>query len=141
VLTLLVDVLNPPLDRLQVPEPVQIFFPIVVGLLILILAIFILRRFHDYTLRTKLIVSYLAVALIPLGLLAFLDNLTTQNRLTEDANQRLAASAAQSATSIDAFFRTNLDSVRAEAGLPGFAGALKSGSQAPAWVAQIRLIE
>jgi GAF domain-containing protein len=136
VLTLLVDVLNPPLDRLQVPEPVQIFFPIVVGLLILILAIFILRRFRDYTLRTKLIVSYLAVALIPLGLLAFLDNLTTQNRLTEDANQRLAASAAQSAASIDAFFRTNLDSVRAEAGLPGFAAALNSGSQAPAWVAQ-----
>ncbi|MEW6499697.1 MAG: hypothetical protein AB1589_45615, partial [Cyanobacteriota bacterium] len=80
-----------------------------------------MRQSRLYTLRTKLIVSFLVVALIPLSLLAVVNKHTTQEALTRNANQALFAAASQTATSIDAFINTNLNSVRVEAILPGLA--------------------
>jgi PAS domain S-box-containing protein len=80
-----------------------------------------MRQSRLYTLRTKLIVSFLVVALIPLSLLAVVNKHTTQAALRDNANQALFAAASQTATSIDAFINTNLNSVRVEAILPGLA--------------------
>ena len=77
-----------------------------------------------YTLRNKLIVSFLAVALIPLILLTFINKYTTQETLTKNANQALFAVASQTATSIDTFITSILDDVRVEAILPGLANYL-----------------
>ena len=77
-----------------------------------------------YTLRNKLIVSFLAVALIPLILLTFINKYTTQETLTQNANQALFAVASQTATSIDTFITSILDDVRVEAILPGLANYL-----------------
>ena len=74
-----------------------------------------------YTLRNKLIVSFLVVALIPLLLLTLINKHTTQETLTNNANQSLFAVASQTATSIDTFITTNLNDVRVEAILPGLA--------------------
>ncbi|QKQ77019.1 diguanylate cyclase [Nostoc sp. TCL240-02] len=71
--------------------------------------------------RTKLITSFLIVALIPLLLLAFINKQTTEKALTENARQALSAAAKETANRIDAFIDGNLNAVRVEAILPGLA--------------------
>jgi signal transduction histidine kinase/HAMP domain-containing protein len=70
------------------------------------------------TLRTQITVAFLAVALLSLGLLAFLYTRTTRAALTGEANQTLFAAASRTAASLDAFISVNLQAVRAEAVLP-----------------------
>jgi class 3 adenylate cyclase len=72
-----------------------------------------------YTLRKKLIVSFLIVALIPLMLLAAIDKHATEQILTKNAQQSLFAIASQTAVSIDTFINVNLNDVRVAAILPG----------------------
>ena len=79
--------------------------------------------------RTKLITSFLIVALSPLLLLAFLDKQTTEKALTDNARQALSAAANETANRIDAFIDGNLDTVRVEAILPGFARYLSLTSK------------
>ncbi|MGL5063643.1 MAG: cache domain-containing protein, partial [Microcoleus sp.] len=74
-----------------------------------------------YTLRKKLLVSFLIVALIPLMLLAAIDRYNTQQILTKNAQQSLLAIASQTALSIDTFLTFNLNNVRVESILPGLA--------------------
>jgi adenylate cyclase len=74
-----------------------------------------------YTLRKKLIVSFLIVALMPLMLLAAIDRYNTQQILTKNAQQSLLAVASQTALSIDTFLTFNLNNVRVEGILPGLA--------------------
>jgi diguanylate cyclase (GGDEF)-like protein len=71
------------------------------------------------SIRTKLIASFLIVALIPLLLLAFLNTQTTEKALTDNAKQALSAAANETANRIDTFIDGNLDAVRVEAILPG----------------------
>ncbi|MDB9512081.1 ATP-binding protein [Kamptonema animale CS-326] len=71
--------------------------------------------------RTKLIASFLIVALSPLLLLAFLNKQTTEKALTDNAKQALSAAANETANRIDAFIDGNLNAVRVEAILPGLA--------------------
>lgn len=81
---------------------------------------------HSFSgsIRTKLIVLFLLVALIPLLLLAFLNKQTTEKALTQNAQQALSAAAKETANKIDAFIDGNLNAVRVEALLPGLAGYL-----------------
>ncbi|MEH2056265.1 MAG: diguanylate cyclase [Nostoc sp.] len=69
--------------------------------------------------RTRLIASFLIVALIPLLLLAFINTQTTEKALTDNAKQALSAAANETANRIDTFIDSNLDAVRVEAVLPG----------------------
>jgi diguanylate cyclase (GGDEF)-like protein len=71
--------------------------------------------------RTKLITSFLIVALIPLLLLSFINKQTTEKALTDNAKQALSAAANETANRIDAFIYGNLNAVRVEAILPGLA--------------------
>ncbi|MEH2349676.1 MAG: diguanylate cyclase [Nostoc sp.] len=73
------------------------------------------------SIRTKLIASFLIVALIPLLLLAFINKQTTEKVLTENAQQALSAAANETSNGIDAFINVNLNAVRVEALLPGLA--------------------
>ncbi|OYD91059.1 diguanylate cyclase [Nostoc sp. 'Peltigera membranacea cyanobiont' 213] len=73
------------------------------------------------SIRTKLIASFLIVALIPLLLLAFINKQTTEKALTENAQQALSAAANETSNRIDAFIDANLNAVRVEALLPGLA--------------------
>ena len=75
------------------------------------------RRFQDLSLRTKLVVSFLLVALIPLGVLGYLNDRATRTALTDDANEKLFAAASQSAATLDNFLTTNLNAIRVEARL------------------------
>ena len=78
--------------------------------------------FHGSSaLTTQLILAFLIVSLIPLGLLAFLNERDMRAVLTNDKNESLAAAAEQTAAGIDAFIRANRDAVRREALLPTLA--------------------
>ncbi|MEG4939644.1 SpoIIE family protein phosphatase [Microcoleus sp. F4-D5] len=83
-----------------------------------------MNRYFLKSIRTKLILSFLVVALIPLLLLAFIDKHTTENALTENARQALSAEAQETANRIDGFIDANLNAVRVEAILPGLAAYL-----------------
>ncbi|WP_437915606.1 ATP-binding protein [Sorangium sp. So ce302] len=82
------------------------------------------------TLRMKLIVALLTVALAPLSILTLLNKRTNETVLTESANQALAAAASQAANSVDDFIESNLDAVRVEARLPGLTSYLSLGEEA-----------
>ncbi|MEG4391120.1 SpoIIE family protein phosphatase [Microcoleus sp. BROC3] len=83
-----------------------------------------MKRSFFKSIRTKLIVSFLVVALIPLLLLAFIDKQTTEKALTDNARQALSAEATETAHRIDEFIDRNLNAVRVEAILPGLAAYL-----------------
>lgn len=76
------------------------------------------------SIRTKLIVSFLLVALIPLLLLAYVNKQTTEKALTDNARQALSAAAKETVNRIDAFIDGNLNAVRVEAILPGLSAYL-----------------
>jgi sigma-B regulation protein RsbU (phosphoserine phosphatase) len=83
-----------------------------------------MKRSFFKSIRTKLIVSFLVVALIPLLLLAFIDKQTVEKELTDNARQALSADANETAHKIDEFIDGNLNAVRPEALLPGLAAYL-----------------
>jgi sigma-B regulation protein RsbU (phosphoserine phosphatase) len=83
-----------------------------------------MKRSIFKSIRTKLIVSFLVVALIPLLLLAFINKQTTEKALTDNARQALSAEATETAHRIDEFIDGNLNAVRVEAILPGLAAYL-----------------
>ncbi|MEG4624975.1 SpoIIE family protein phosphatase [Microcoleus sp. w1-18aA5] len=83
-----------------------------------------MKRSFFKSIRTKLIFSFLLVALIPLLLLAFVNKQTTEKALTDNARQALSAAANETAYRIDGFIDGNLNAVRVEAILPGLAAYL-----------------
>ncbi|MCP4427582.1 MAG: GAF domain-containing protein [Chloroflexi bacterium] len=84
----------------------------------------IARSFGASSLRTRLIVAFLLVALVPLGLSGFLSARATRTTLTDNANQALLAGASETATSLDIFIESNRDHVRVEAQLPALVNYL-----------------
>ncbi len=78
----------------------------------------VMRPFHSYPLSVKLIVAFLIIALIPLGLLTYLNDRATRAALTDAANQALRAAASQTAIGLDTFIKTNLDTIRTDAQSP-----------------------
>ena len=70
------------------------------------------------TLRTKLAIAFLIVALVPLAILAWLNNHATETALTSAANQTLFAAASESVTALDTFLNTNINAIRTIAQLP-----------------------
>lgn len=78
------------------------------------------RRINFYSLSTKLIVAFLIITLVPLSLLAILNDRATREVLTDQANQSLFAAASRTAASIDNFIITNLNTIQAEAQIPDF---------------------
>lgn len=69
--------------------------------------------------RTRIIISCLLVALIPLLILAFVNRQTSKEALGDNAKQALLAAARETANSIDSFIQQNLKNIKVEATLPG----------------------
>ncbi|HEX6387108.1 MAG TPA: GAF domain-containing protein [Anaerolineae bacterium] len=99
---------------------IRTFTLVVAALLVLVFSIVIARQFRAYHLSTRLIIVFLAFTLVPIGLLAVLNNQATRALLIQDANQKLLAAATQTAGDFDTFIETNLNLVQAEAQLPIF---------------------
>ena len=71
------------------------------------------------SLRSKLVLSFLVVSLLPNVLLTEVNRQSTTAAMTQNANQALFAAASQTALRLDSFIQTHLDTVRVEAQLPG----------------------
>jgi GAF domain-containing protein/HAMP domain-containing protein len=117
VVALLVDQLALA-DRLPVPAEFLTTSIIVAALLSLIYAYFVVRDFPNYTLRTKLIISFVIVGIISVASVAFLNYRFTENALINSANRALLGAASQTADTVDTFITTNLKAVEIEAQLP-----------------------
>ncbi len=116
VLLIGIDIFWP---TLRPPAPGHIQpFSLLLATAVLILAMAqLFRHLSDYSLQTKMIISFLMITLIPVMLLSMLNNRTTQQILTEDANLRLSAAASQTALGLDDFMNNGLDNIRTEAGI------------------------
>jgi GAF domain-containing protein/HAMP domain-containing protein len=102
VLALLVDLLNPT-GRLGLPVPQTAI--IVLNLLLIGLSVLrIAQQFTRLDLRSKLIVAFLGVSLLPLALLAYLNDRSTRAALEREANDKLFGAASQTADYLDSFF-------------------------------------
>lgn len=112
----LIDLSNP---GSQVTFPALQSIIIVAALILLLVYAFItVRAFSDYPLATKLVLSFLAIALIPLGLLAGQNSEMTRVALLEESNANLLSAASQTATALDTFMNSQLSAIRGEARLP-----------------------
>ncbi|MDH5506274.1 MAG: GAF domain-containing protein [Anaerolineae bacterium] len=78
----------------------------------------ITQVFRIGNIRTRLLISFLLVTLIPLAILAYLNNRGIQRTLTETANQSLYAAASETADSLDEFITSTLNAVASEARIP-----------------------
>jgi GAF domain-containing protein/HAMP domain-containing protein len=106
-------------NRIDLPAVYpQIVLPALAVIMLVVYAIFIARQFSNYTLRAKLIITFMAVALVPLGLLAYWNNRTAQASLTAAANRSLYAAASQTAGTLDEFIVSTSSIVRTEAQHP-----------------------
>jgi len=94
--------------------------PAIVFSLLSITVFYLIRQFQTFTLQTKLLILFLAVSIIPLTLLAFLDNRSTRSTLTDAANQSLYSTGKQTANQIDSFLNSTVVSLQAEAQFTGF---------------------
>ena len=86
--------------------------------------------------RNKLVLAFLAIALIALALSAWLNLRLTHQALQAQNRQALAGAASQTATKLDAFVLDNLNTIRTQSLLPSLAEylelppAARAGSQA-----------
>jgi methyl-accepting chemotaxis protein len=96
--TILLDMSLPPY-RLVVPE-LQIFIPVIAGIMIILLGIMTWRGFSDYNLRTKVIVVIITIVTISIGTISVLTNRTLSSNLTESIGNNLYANANSVATGV-----------------------------------------
>lgn len=78
------------------------------------------HRLANLSIRNKLVITFLTITTIPLIALGYLSNQSSRQALTEAARNSLLSLASQTATSIDTFLISNLETIRIEAQLPVF---------------------
>lgn len=113
ITTLLVDVFAP-WGRVSIPL-LQSAIPYITVGNVVIIGFFLARQYNDYSLRTKLLSSFLLVTLVPVGIVSFLANRATSQNLTDSSDAALQSVAAQTAAALDTFIAERLNDVRTEA--------------------------
>ena len=106
------------MDRLSLPLS-NFLVPTIVFTLIFIAIFFLVRQFQTFTLQTKVLILFLAVSIIPLGILAILNSQLTRNTFTAAANQSLFSTGTQTANQIDTFIQNTTQSLQTEAQFSG----------------------
>jgi GAF domain-containing protein/HAMP domain-containing protein len=117
VTTILVDLYNP-LPRHAGGQTLQIFVGVVMGLVIASHLLFMGRQFLDYTLRVKLIITFIFLSLAAILILGLTYSISTRNALTKSSYNSLQIAANQTANSIDGFYRNLIASLKTEADFP-----------------------
>jgi GAF domain-containing protein/HAMP domain-containing protein len=116
LLIVLLDALLPGY-RLSVPE-LNTYVPVIVVVVAVGCFYLIAQQFRTYSIRSKLTLTLLLVAILPLILQAVAYSWLAQSRLTDIAQQSLLAAAKQTAGRIDRFIKDGLLEARASARLP-----------------------
>jgi GAF domain-containing protein/HAMP domain-containing protein len=111
---ILLDILDPAY-RLPTPESTRVFVPVIIGIVVLLSGAVTVRQFLNYTLRTKLLISFIAVTSVPLVILGVYTNLNARALLTANSTQALTAQAQLTALQLDTFFRNQTTAISVEA--------------------------
>ena len=70
------------------------------------------------SLRTKVLLAFVLLALVPLAILALFNNITTRRALIDSANQTLFVASMQTAARLDDFIESELNVILSESQLP-----------------------
>ena len=103
---------------------VQGFVASVSIVMVLAILVLIARAFRIGTIRTRLVISFVVVAVIPLAVQGGVNYYFARQVAVEDANHRLMSAATQTATTIDSFINSNLDAISNESRLQQFSDYL-----------------
>lgn len=109
--------LFPPLPPLRV-ELLQNLAPGLAALAFVPYVVLLAREYRSYNLRAKLILAFVLVSLVPLGVLAALNDRVTRESLTIAANQSLTSAAQQTQSALDDFFTNVRATLNVQAKLP-----------------------
>jgi GAF domain-containing protein/HAMP domain-containing protein len=112
-----------PATQLDIPDLQQIIW-ITAGVLLAVYAVVVISQFPTYPIATKFLLTFLLVALIPLGLLLATTSIINHPALTQIGNERLMTAAVQTANSVDNYISSNANATRSEAQLPILASYL-----------------
>ncbi|HVN16700.1 MAG TPA: GAF domain-containing protein [Anaerolineales bacterium] len=113
ILAELVDVFTPT-KRIEIAG-IQVVLYILVVLFALVLVFFVVRRYRDYSLNTKLQIAFLAVTLIPLMAISYFNNRFAAQSLTDSADARLRTAVLEASNTIDTFINNNLKDIQTAA--------------------------
>jgi putative methionine-R-sulfoxide reductase with GAF domain len=130
---LAIDLLAAPAYRLAPPDALAALLPALTVAAIAATTLYVLRQFAALSLRQKLVISFLFLALVPMAAIRYLYDLSFRASLTESANQNLFSVASQTANVIDGFIDANLNSVEIQARLPTFIDLLEIRPEDPAY--------
>lgn len=86
---------------------------------------FILRRYNAYALRTKIIIAFTLVTIVPLIALGFINSRSFAQHLQTQSQTQLTSLAKIVADEIDGFIATQLDSVRTDSKQSAFISYLE----------------
>ena len=92
-----------------------VYTNVIAAIVSLVYAFFILRQFNTYTLRTKIILSFILITIIPLVVLSIFNSRSTSNSLESQSKGQLTALAKIVADKIDGFVANQLNSIRTDA--------------------------
>jgi signal transduction histidine kinase/HAMP domain-containing protein len=112
VAAILLDLFGPAF-RFPQPDPVRVFLPGVLGILILLYGLGMVRQFSTYSLRTKLVLIFVLVAVGSAGSVALIVNRSLRTNLTDDIGNNLAVLAHTQALQIDENLDNELNLLKA----------------------------
>ncbi len=118
-----------PAYRFPQPEPVRIFLPIILGVVILLFGYMTIRQFRNYSLRTKMIMVFTITVVSILGIVAFLTNRELSTSLTENIGSNLAALANSKAIEIGQIVNRESDVLKSLALNKSYQNAAKDATE------------
>ncbi len=111
--------------RLSVSTDVRDISLYAAGALFVMYGIFMVQQFSNLKLRTKLLIAFVAVNVLSVVGVTYFADRNARATLTETASRTLLAGASQTASALDTFINTTLDTMRTETQLPGLAEYLQ----------------
>jgi GAF domain-containing protein/HAMP domain-containing protein len=106
--------------RFEAPRSANDFWSILLFILNIIFGFYYLSHYRTFSLRTKLTIAFLAVTVVPLSLLNYLNNQTIQERFINESKVNLLSTASETAGEVDTFIESTMNDVRIAAQTPSF---------------------
>ncbi|MFZ6027371.1 MAG: GAF domain-containing protein [Chloroflexota bacterium] len=108
------------------------------GVIILFYIAFLATQLRNFSLRTKLVLSFLFVCLAAVSVVSGLTNVVSRQEIADVSNNALLVGAVQTGALLDTFIETNLNSLRVEAQNPDIVDLLElpAGERAGSAAAQ-----
>ncbi len=103
--------------------------PWVVAAVLLIFVVFIVHRFDQFPLLTKIVVPFVVVVVTSVGVMGFVNYLAIRETLSAAMDDRLHAAALQTAGKVDSYFGNIQTIIQTESILPTFVDYLSLSEQ------------